>query len=199
MLADVREECAKALARMVNIELPAVQKTALEQLQSNLKSPSTLRQSFDSLKGIDGSVTLLSTRQWTARGNDITGSLWSGIARTMQLGAYGEDWDSLPGVNERALNFSSPADDHLLNFAHVAELTTRWISDAEWRGALVQILNKAADADRAGNLQAKQAALAEYVASLQAQQIRHFSWGLKEVPGAGYLESETLITLARAL
>lgn len=199
LLAEVREECAKAIARIVGIELPAVQKTALEQVQVNLKAPITQRQSFDALKGLDGNVTLLSTRQWTARNGDVAGSLWTGIARAMQLGAYGEDWDSLPGVNERGLNFSHPATEHLLNFANVAELTTRWISDPEWRGTLIQILNAAAEADRAGNVQAKQTALASYISSLQAHQIRHFSWGLNEAPRAAYLELDTLVTLARTL
>jgi len=182
LLADVREECAKALGRMVQLALPAVQKSALEQSQLNLKNPITLRQSFDVLKNAESNITLLSTQQWTTRVGES--SLWTGLARAMQLGAYGEDWDSLPGVSERPLNFSNTAADHLLNFSHVAELTTRWISDSERRSALIELLNAAAEADRAGNVQAKQAALAGFIAQLQSQ---------------ADTEAETLITLARAL
>jgi prepilin-type N-terminal cleavage/methylation domain-containing protein len=203
LLADVREECARAIGRLAGIELPAVQKTALEQFQSSMQAPITQRQSFDAMKGVDGNVSLLSARQWTARtGGTASGgvmdSLWSGIARAMQLGAYGEDWDSLPGLNEKALNFSTPAPDHLLNFKYVSELTSRWVSDVEGRGALMQILSEAAAADRNHDLQGKQRAVTNFVSILQGHQNRFFSWGLN-TPIAGYLETETLILLARAL
>lgn len=116
----------------------------------------------------------------------VAASLVQNIASAMRLGAYGENWQELPGVALPDARSISPA---IFNLADLEALTRMYLGHTlEGHQCLVFLL-QARQADRLGDLERKARALERYVSLLR-------TIGGRTLPA---VQAEVLIQIAGSL
>lgn len=131
-------------------------------------------QAFDDLKGADGKVSFAS-----AHSGGVNFAFADGSVRfirdsfnrqwfaAMELGAYGEDWKSLPGVKPEDVDGKAPESKEPLSFDVLRGLTTYFVKDRATVIGLTILLLEAENAAKAGDQVGKQAALKRFQLELQ--------------------------------
>ncbi len=174
MFNELRAAGAVNVADTLALARTSAERAALlDQMRPNT-SPSTIRQAWDIYRDPNGSVSFASI---LAAGNFAMGdgsvrglrnSLARQIRQIMQLGAYGERWESLPAIQFTDLDAPAPGKANLFSFAFVRDLTAVFVSDPRAAQPLIDQVNRAEAAARAGDLPAAQSAAKAYTAAILA-------------------------------
>ncbi len=75
----------------------------------------------------------------------------------MQLGVYGERWETLPGVKGEDVRGNAPGSEELFSFRYMRELTVQVVFDRMLQRTLLGMVEGAEKAAKAGDLQAVEA------------------------------------------
>ncbi len=116
MLAGAYDDAARMYARILNFALPAVQKDALAGARDYIDSPLTQREAPLSLRAARDKVLQLPS------GSEF----WLNFSRSLELGANGEDWASLPALTSLPAVQNS---DRMLNFSNIANFVRRTMAN----------------------------------------------------------------------
>ena len=150
-------------------------RAALQEQMRPSTSPSSLRQTWDLYQDANGTVSFASIQAFggfsggvvVASGDVALSSLRLSLARqihqTMQLGAYGERWESLPGIQIGQVDGTAIGSMNLFSFAFMRELTSAFIPSPRAAQPLLDHIRAAEFATRTGNLPAAKAASQAYV------------------------------------
>jgi hypothetical protein len=166
VLAASADTYEQLLALLPYIE----QDNVVKQARTNAASPNTAVDAFQRMRGADGQVTFRSIQAGLASITDGTSNTimvaeFAAIAREMQLGANGENWTALPGIGTLPAVQNGPA---LFSYDALSKLTAQSGGDQILIGLLLPAVQKARDAEAAGDLAGKAAALAVYLRQLDA-------------------------------
>lgn len=141
--------------------------SALPKLPVN--DPLALQQATDMFKSPDGTVGFGSIRSGlqaqlgdgSVRG--IRESLWRSIQEAMQLGAYGERWDTLAGAP-----VPSVGSFNMFSLGFLKETTRTLVTDSRLAQSLIVHLDRAEAAERTGDQLTREAAMKAYVEAVNA-------------------------------
>jgi prepilin-type processing-associated H-X9-DG protein len=191
MFARAHASAAIAIAQLIALVPDAPDQTAPRELMGKfagggslakqvipfLNTPGTTEQGVAPLQGQDGKVSLSSimaglgghpggVNYSMADGSVrfIRNSLAEALRRDLQLGAYRENWETMPGI---AGPFGGSAAS-FFSYANLAGMTSTLIPTDSVAQTLRAILARAQDAHRTGDRSAEQAALQIYIDSLAA-------------------------------
>jgi prepilin-type N-terminal cleavage/methylation domain-containing protein/prepilin-type processing-associated H-X9-DG protein len=177
MLTSVRAHTAIAVGQLIAL-LPSVseQSTLCSQVLPYLNSPGTADQASKSLAGPDGKVSFASIDRAVganfAFGDGsvrfISQTLWNSVKQDLQLGAYGEKWERLAGVDGPAGRQIIASSASLFDHASLAALTSYFIPDNQAALALRSLLVRAETAAKQGDKTAEQAAMKAYIEATAA-------------------------------
>jgi prepilin-type N-terminal cleavage/methylation domain-containing protein/prepilin-type processing-associated H-X9-DG protein len=108
------------------------------------------------------------------------------IPAIMQMGAFGEKWQTLPGLQMNVALRTVPA---IFTFADLRTLTELWVKDPGAKPELLRLIAQAEQANRTGDPTGAEQALEQYIAILQKVRVvlHHAS------------EADTLIMIAKSL
>ncbi|MBM3758652.1 MAG: hypothetical protein FJW36_00230 [Acidobacteria bacterium] len=84
------------------------------------------------------------------------------ILAAMQVGAYGEKWDSIPGVSLRQIDGKAPGSLQPMGFGRIRSLTQSFCSGATEQN-LIDLLNRAEAASKQGDTAEMRRILGVYV------------------------------------
>lgn len=177
MFAKVREAGYAAIAEILALPSTAAERTELvKQVVPTYKQPTSVQQAIDTMKGPDGLVSFASMEKGvgilfglgdgSVRG--IGTGMWERIKREMQLGVYGEKWDTLPGAT--AAEAATPAPGSAEPYSYI-ELENVLVSSYSLSGSpsnQLALLARVEAAAKAGDIPAGKAALQQFVAAIQA-------------------------------
>lgn len=168
MFAAVRKAGAVAIAETVGLARTAEQRATLsKQLAPPANPEMALRQAADAYQGPDGSISFASISRHSGGIHFTMGDgsvrwirygLWQAVQRAMQLGVYGERWETLPGVNVEDVRGDAPGGMELFSFRYMRELTAQVVFDEGLRQTLLGVVGRAEAAAKAGDLPAVEAA-----------------------------------------
>ena len=175
MFAAVREAGGVAVAELLALPRTAAERDQLtSQIAGAANAPMELQQAFDAFKGSDGKVSLRSIStggvQFSMGDGSvrmIRSSLIANILRAMQLGVYGEKWESLPGISLSEVSAASPGAQIPVGFSMLRSLTASFVSDPPSLARLLSLLDQAETASRQGDLPAMKKALQTFVSQTQ--------------------------------
>jgi prepilin-type N-terminal cleavage/methylation domain-containing protein len=191
MFAQLRLRAAETIASIGGL-MPAT----FPQLMAYIEAPATNQQAFDQLRGLDGRVGLASMRDYLAKQPDTSvqrlgSAMWDQFAAGMQLGAFGETWMSVPGLDMLP---AVQQDFHFFQWGMLTEVTDAVVDNPVLKQQLLGQVAAAAQAGARGDLAGRQKAMTTYRNILEAQQATFFSWGERQINFAG---AEILGSLAR--
>jgi prepilin-type N-terminal cleavage/methylation domain-containing protein len=175
MLEEIRAAGAAAVADLAALPQTAEErKTLTESLAPEANNPQTLREAFNAFKGPDGKLSFASvasklsgsTQFSTGDGSirSIQQSIPPQIQRAMQLGVYGEKWDSLPSIAVSSINGRAPGSIQPVGLELLKSLTTFFVKDATAQRDLLVLVKQAQDAAGLGDRAGMHRALDEYAA-----------------------------------
>ncbi|MGC4054451.1 MAG: DUF1559 domain-containing protein [Paludibaculum sp.] len=178
MLAAVRADAAEAFAQIAAL-LPYVeQETLYKQVSSTSRQTGAAGVAFRALSGSDGQVTLSSiSRIVDGTSNtiffgelaSILSSFWAAAVRDLKLGAYGEHWQSLPGLTalpEADGPDAAPGTVTFFSYDALASLTARLVPGPMEAGQLQYWLQTAKQASLEGSRTSEQTAMKSYLGAV---------------------------------
>lgn len=170
----------KAAGGVAVEEFLALPETAKEreQLRSEWASQAsqreTVAEAFRNLAGTDGRLTLQSSVGGGANFALADGSVrfisnaaLSGMRSALQLGVYGEKWQSLPGVELREVDGTAPGSAAPLGFGLQRVYTTAYIVDPAARRTMLALLDEAEKRAQARDREGMVQVLRKYVAEAE--------------------------------
>ncbi|MGH9719937.1 MAG: DUF1559 domain-containing protein, partial [Bryobacteraceae bacterium] len=170
MMAKVRRRGAVAIGQTINILIEAADAAGAQQLASQvisfLSAPGAAGQAAVPLQGADGKVSFASAvgGLQVALGDgsvrSIRQSLATGLKEDLQLGAYGEKWELIPGVQPTP--DAGPNVLSLFSYPELTTLTRHYVSDDSFERRLTDYLRRAESAQASGNRKAEEAAVTAY-------------------------------------
>jgi hypothetical protein len=174
MWANLRAAAAVGIGEVLALVPSATARTELQkQVLPYVNSPATVNQVASLLQGPDGKVTYAS-----AFGGGISVALSDGSVRSisqgisasfvqaLQLGVYGEKWETLPGIAVANI-IPSPAASSLFTFPSLTNLTKHFVPDAQAAATLNTWLSNAETALRNGDKAAAQKAMTAYIEGVE--------------------------------
>lgn len=178
MFAQVRAAAATGIAELLRLPLTSTEQAELQRnamRPASVNDPLSMRQAWGFYQGADGQVSFASIRRAccvnVAFGDGSVRSIRSSISdrvlAAMQLGAFGEKWESLPGVGYTEVSRNAPAAIQPFSFGNMKELTQTLVVDPRSEQLLLSYVQKAESAKQAGDLAGAQAAARAYVAALR--------------------------------
>jgi prepilin-type N-terminal cleavage/methylation domain-containing protein/prepilin-type processing-associated H-X9-DG protein len=186
MFAKVRAHGAIAIAQFFGLASESEQKRLPRELQSYLLTPGLVGQLSKEIAGSDGNVSF-SSFDASFRGGvnvavgDVNSSrggnfafgdgsvrsirynFWENLKRDLQLGAYGEKWQTLPGIGapqNGTIDF--------FNYANLAIVTGQMIPSESLSQFLRGLLSQADAAAKQGNRRGEDAAMQAYQDAIAA-------------------------------
>jgi prepilin-type N-terminal cleavage/methylation domain-containing protein/prepilin-type processing-associated H-X9-DG protein len=171
MFAKVRARAAVAIGQVVAL-LPTMASDPEYKYVSVRRYASAAGQAIGILKGPDGTVSFDSVERAFGGANlafgdgsvrSVAYSFWSGAKHDLQLGAYGENWQSRPGIVPPDNGGSSPAVDAVFGYENLAGLTSYFVPDNRLAEYLRGWLARAAEAAERGDKAAEQTAMKSYL------------------------------------
>ena len=172
MFAKIRARAATAVGQLVAL-LPAKsdREALARQVPSYLNTPSVVGQVSQSLKGVDGNISFASINHSVganfAFGDGsvrfIVQAFWNAVKKDLQLGAYGEKWERLPGIS--APSGITPGAADLFSFSTLSGLTSQFVFDQQTLALLRGFLAQAETAVKQGDKTTGQAAMNSYIAA----------------------------------
>lgn len=198
MMAKVRASAATAIAQLIELVPGAAEQSRLAgQVIPFLSMPGTTAQAVAPLQGADGSVSLASILAGLGRHpggvqaslgdgsvRSIRASLADALYRDLQLGVYGEAWETMPGI---AGPFSGSAAE-FFSYRNLAALTSTMVPAESLAQTLRGLLARAEEAQRAGDRRTEQAALQAYLDGVAAGVVAR-------PPAVSPLSSRGLVTM----
>jgi len=177
MFAAVGKAGAVAVAEVVGLaRTPEERGTMSKHLAPSANPAVALRQAADTYKGLDGAISFASIARASggmqvAMGDgsvkSIRNGLWQAVQRAMQLGVYGERWETLPGVKVEDVRGDAPGSLELFSYGYVRELTAQMVFDPVLRQTLLGLVGQAEAAAKAGDWPAEEAAGRAYQAQVK--------------------------------
>ena len=178
MFANVRAAAATGIAELLRLPGTSQEQAELQgaaMKPASVNDPVSMRQAWDFYQGADGKVSFASIRRAccvnAAFGDGSVRSIRSSISdrvlAAMQLGAYGEKWEVLPGVGFTEVNRTSPGAIQPFSFENMKQNTQTLVVDPRAELQLLSYIQKAESAKQAGDLAAAQAASKAYVDTLR--------------------------------
>jgi hypothetical protein len=180
MFNALRTAAAVHIAEVLALARTPEERASLQSEMRPSTSPSTLRQTWDLYQDPNGGVSFASIQAFGGypaavqppAGDPAISSLRFSLARqihlTMQLGAYGERWESLPAIQFAAADGTAPGTVNLFNLAFMRDLTSAFIQNPRAAQPLLDQVARAEVAIRTGNIPAAQAAAKAYTAAAAA-------------------------------
>lgn len=178
ILDAARAHAAEAFSHIAAL-LPYVEQESLyKQLAPLVQQPSAGGSAFRALAGAGGEVSLASiSRVMDGTPNTIffgevaaiLSAFWIAAARDLQLGAYGELWQSLPGltsVPDPDSPDAAPGTLPFFGYDSLASLTARLVPGQTEAGQLQTCLWAAKQVAKDGNRPAEQAAMKSYLGTI---------------------------------
>ena len=195
MWAEVRAAGAAQIAQLATQARALSGAEAAQMIRQAIEDPAALRQAMGILGGSDGSVSFASMRR-AAGGAQFALSDGSvrflrnavdGVLRPMELGAYGERADRLPGVKVGEVNGTAPGSVTALSYEVARELTETLISDARLEQTLLGHLDRAEAAWKLGDRQTAASEIQQYT-----RLVRESARGTLPLPLVSPLAAETV-------
>lgn len=163
MMARVRGTLAAGVAQLLGLQPPAEQGQTIRLRITTASNTGMLRDAIASVTGPDGLVSyrsMLGTpsgAQATLMDGSVRAvrdSIARALIRDLQLGAYGEKWESLPGVNAFSGGEVPNSAWELFSFPSLSKLTSSVVPAGPARQSLLDSLRRTSTAleqnDRAG-------------------------------------------------
>jgi prepilin-type N-terminal cleavage/methylation domain-containing protein len=199
MLGNLLNDGALAIVCLIDLLSSSDRDSLYGQVRALVESPATPPQAFRSLQGPDGAVSFLSIRDALVTHRDsalrgVLSSFWLALATDMQLGAFGEDWTSLPSIRE----LPSAQGPHVYSYVGLGVLTERDVLDEKLAKKLVGDLKTAEAAESRGDLSAKQRAIQSYVGAIQ-EEIQTGNLPSARIPALTLMNAATLIHIASSM
>lgn len=156
MFAAVSAAGAVAVEELLSLpRTEAERKQVGEKVVREANDRLTVPEAFNAFAGTDGRVSLASIRKVGTGILSLIQTNQTGmidkILVAMQVGAYGEKWESIPGVSLRQIDGKAPGSMQLMGFGMMRSLTVSFSSGATEQN-LIDLLNWAEDASRQGNI-----------------------------------------------
>jgi len=177
MFAAVRKAGAVAIAEVVGLARTEEERETMSKHLAPSTNPAlALQQAADAYKGPDGLISFASIARAAGGTNVLMGDgsvrfvrsgMWQAVQRAMQLGVYGERWETLPGVRVEAVRGDAPGSMELFSYSYVRELTAQMVFDPVLRQALLALVGQAEAASRAGDSAAEEKAGRAYQARVK--------------------------------
>ena len=172
MLAAVREAGAAVVADLLSLPASSKDRDSLtRQFAAATKAPMAVSDAFDAFKGADGKISLKSVHSGGVNFafsdgsvRSIRNSIGDHIWRAMQLGVYGEKWETLPGVALADMDGKAPGSQEPVGFGMLRSLTTSFFSDLSVERTQLDLLAQAEAASQRGDTAAMKEALTKYLA-----------------------------------
>lgn len=151
---------------------PAERSELQRQMVQASNTTLALRQAADTFQGEDGKISLLSIERSVNGPNPafsdgsvrtIRSAMWNRVKTEMQLGVYGEKWQTLPGIPVHELLSARPGDFDFFSFSTMRNLTAAHVPNPQAARTLVGFVNRAEEAARGGDSDAAEAASRAYV------------------------------------
>lgn len=167
MFEKLRASTAIVIAEMM-MQVPGGSNLA-ELLRREMADPAMLERNAERLRGANGQVSLGSMQFALSDGSvrPFQATLWERIQSALQLGAYGENWQALPGVSP-AIVKSGPGTLMLPTYSGIRELTFAFVFDAGARRSLAGYLDRAEAAAKRGDRVSADAAMKAYAETVRA-------------------------------
>ena len=176
MWADLRSRAIVAIADVAGLVPPGTVRKQLEQeALPYLSSPSTVNQVASQLQGPYGYISYASIQNSLggqfAMGDGSVRSVRSSIGlliqQSLQLGIYGEKWQTLPGIAAASI-VPGPEASSLFTFPSARSLTAYMVPNLEAATALGGLLTTAESALSRGDRTTAQAALSSYIDTVES-------------------------------
>jgi len=176
MFAAAREAGAVAVAELLALPDTEADRAQLTgQMAPASNSRAALVHAFEALKGIDGKVSFESIFRGgvnvaMADGSVkfIRDSLNLRLRHALQLGVYGEKWESLPGVGIEAVDGKAPGSQEPVGYSMIRSLTVTFNGSTTAAQGQLDLLAQAEAASKRGDLPAMKEALKQYLARTKA-------------------------------
>ena len=171
--AKIRLRAAEGFLQLVQL-LPYIEQENLyRQVRQYVNDPGVISSSIRALQGPDGKVSFASIDNSFHTGGINVGlgdgsvrfisySIWEGIKSDLQLGAYGEDWRSLPGVAPSVQQVDS------FTYGSLSTITGQVQADQQKVRELQDLLAQAQAAAARGDRAAELASMDAYLAAAAA-------------------------------
>jgi prepilin-type N-terminal cleavage/methylation domain-containing protein len=200
ILGNPLNDGALAIACFLDLLSSSDKESVYRQVRGLVESPATMEQVFRSLKGPDSAVSFLSIRDALVAFQDgalrgVLVSFWQALTSDMQLGAFGENWMSLPGIRQVPTVQGGP---HVFSYDALTVLTERYVLDAKLAKKLPGDLRAAEAAENRGDLSAKQRALQSYIGAIE-EEIQTGNLLPARVPAISLMNAATLIHIASSM
>lgn len=162
MFAAVRMAGAVAVEELLSLPLTAFEQDRLtQQVAAAANDPLSMQQAFDEFKGGDGKVSLASVHAGGVNVafsdgsvRNIRSAMIKRLEESMQLGVYGERWADLPGVSFAELNGKAAEGVKPVSTSMVRSLTVTFNGSATAARPLLDLLDKAENAEKIGDSRA---------------------------------------------
>ncbi len=178
MFAEVRKAAAITIAEVLALPKTAAERAELQQRMVEASSgPLALRQAVNQVQAADGTLTFQAFEQHFTGGvnvalmdgsvRSIRSALWQRVKLALQLGAYGERWETLPGARLSDVNNTAPGSTNLFSFANMRGLTVAFVPNPQAAQYLLVLVARAEAAVRAGDLATAQSVSKEYAEAVR--------------------------------
>ena len=174
MWADLRTRAVIGIADVLAMVPLGTARTELQQqVLSYVNTPGTVNQIATQLQAPDGRISYASIHS-NLGGNFLMGdgsvrsvksSIWAQLQQGLQLGVYGEKWQSLPGLAVSSVLPGSSGD--LLTFGSARRLTTQLVLNREASVKLDGLLATAETAANRGDRDTARKALTDFIATVE--------------------------------
>lgn len=175
MQTRLRADGATAIGQLLGLVFNQEEQSQLvRQVVPYLNSPGTVEQIARRHAGPDGKLSYATFEEnFNGAGaqfhfmdgsvRSISGNLWQWLKRDMQLGVYGEKWETLPGIEVQT---SGPID--FFSYSNLSALTRYMVASEPYADSLSRLLAQVAQADQQGNQRAENAATGSYLSKVGA-------------------------------
>jgi Tfp pilus assembly major pilin PilA len=178
MFEAVKAAAAIGLGDVLGLAPSTADREELERQMAPASSgPLALRQAADVVQAPDGTISFGSIERSMGGANFqfsdgsvrfIRSALWTRVKQAMQLGAYGERWETLPGVMLSQVNGSAPASGSIFSFDSVRGLIATFASDPQNGKVLIDLVCSIENAVRTGDQRTAQTTAKKFVDAVKA-------------------------------
>jgi type II secretory pathway pseudopilin PulG len=155
LMANLRADAAAGIAQLLGLQPEAARGQTVRLRLASTNNSGLYREAIESVTGADGLVSLQSIAghpggMLVAFGDgsvrSVKDSIVKSFQRDLQLGVYGEQWESIPGVNA-AFNGEIPTNAwDLFSFASLSKLTSHVVPAGPVQQSLIDAVRKTAAA-----------------------------------------------------
>lgn len=189
---------AVAIGKLMALPATAADRAELaRQVLPFVSTPGTAAQVGAPMQGPDGKISFGTIDRALGGANfmlmdgsvrSIMISFWNAVKRDLQLGVYGEKWESLPGMDGVDLLIGGTAE--VFSFSKLRSLTSQVVGDANVAGPLRDLLSQAENFVQQGDKRSAQQAIQRYIDAL-------YSYTKGPNPVVSPLSADSLAAMAR--